>query len=54
MKDIPTNSLIENYLPADYVDSFSRVIRPFHKVIVHSILKMAVKKRSALCLVFLV
>lgn len=26
MKNSPTNSLIENYLPADYVDSFSRVV----------------------------
>lgn len=26
MKDIPTNSLIENHLPADYVDTFSRVV----------------------------
>ena len=24
MKNIPTNSLIEKYLPADYVDSYSR------------------------------
>lgn len=26
MKDMPTNSLIENYLPADYMDTFSREI----------------------------
>lgn len=26
MKDMPTNSLIENYLPADYIDTFSREI----------------------------
>lgn len=26
MKNIPTNSLIEKYLPADYVDSYSREI----------------------------
>ena len=26
MKDIPVDSLIRNYLPADYVDSFSKVI----------------------------
>lgn len=26
MKELPTNSLIANYLPADYIDSFSKVI----------------------------
>lgn len=26
MKNIPTNGLIEKYLPADYVDSYSREI----------------------------
>lgn len=26
MKDIPTNSLIKNYLPADYIDTFLREV----------------------------
>lgn len=26
MKEIPTNSLLTNYLPTDYLDSFSRIV----------------------------
>lgn len=32
MKNIPTNSLIEKYLPADYVDSYSREIACNQKI----------------------
>lgn len=32
MKNAPTDSLIENYLSADYVDSFSRIVVCKHKI----------------------
>lgn len=44
MKNRPTNSLIEKYLPADYVDAFSRVVACKHVITPEEFINLAFKQ----------
>lgn len=44
MKNIPSDSLINNYLPADYVDSFGREITSNHEITPTEFLDIAFKQ----------